>query len=221
MPARVRIASLRKLAIPVSCLFVFGGAVSYGPLDFWPALPFLAYLLVTSAKKKGSYLAVSLGILMISVPLYFAKKEHGALFHPALGRTFVLKKDACFLLFPRGTLVVTTRATEPFVLAREVTREFPCVSSGAERAEVYPRGTKYKVRRVSVSHEQTVERYALHASTPLGDMPLTSFGLFSWEEGKEMAQSDLRNPWFYYPSLLLYWPLSPILVISKFLPMGC
>lgn len=202
---------LRNTIFGISCVFVYGGDVNFGGFDFIPAIPFLGFILFSAYKWKRAYLALAVIVIMTCSPLYFLKKQHGYWFHPALEREFTFNQDICLTEYAHGI--------EHFVLASEIRSDLPCNSSnigGAIKSEILPMGTKFKVKRVSVSNADFGESYVIHADTKMGELALYGNEFAVWMDGKKIEQGDLRRAIFYIPSLLMYWPVSPFLIPAIF-----
>lgn len=194
--------ALRPLLFVAASIFVYGGSVNYGAFDFLPAVPFLVFVLYAAWKWKGNYAAACSLLALVCTPLYVLKGEHGALFHPSLGRELRTTADTCLTLY--------RISGQEFVIMTEL--QGNCDSSNkidAVKWEILPKGSKLTVDAVSVSNADFGEDYVVHSKVPLGNVRLyPSFDkIFAWLDGSRVKQSDLRRPEFYYPSLLMYWPI--------------
>lgn len=195
--------SLPKIiAFWVSCLFVYGGAVNYGGFDFIPAIPFLIFVVLAAFAWKKTYLVVVILLAIICMPLHYLKKQHGDLFHPNLGREFSFSQDVC--------LTKHQYENENYVLSSEITPNLSC------DGETLPKGSKLTIKKITVSNADLGESYVIHADTHLGELSLYGNKLAVWSDGKPIEQSDLRRAIFYVPSLLMYWPVFPILLMTMF-----
>lgn len=190
----------------LSCIGVYGGAVNYGGFNFIPAIPFCAFVIYASLKWRRFFLATTLILFVSCATLYILKKQHGPLFHPALGQEFSFKQDMCLQKFTEGSVLAT-----PF------TDKLPCVNDGSlgglESVQILPANTRLKISRISVSNADMGERYVIHAHTPLGEL-YYSQNLAVWINEQTITQSDLRRAIFYGPSLLMYWPMVPIFLMN-------
>jgi hypothetical protein len=206
---------LKPLAFGIASIFVYGGSVNYGGFDFLPAAPYLLFVLYAALKWRRSYATACVLLVLVCVPLYVLKWKHGPLFHPALGKEMKTNEDTCLTLFKISK--------EEFVLMSEI-RENKCDSShmgDAVRWEVLPKGAKLTVDRVSVSNADFGESYVIHSKVALGDISLypSNQKALYWLNGKGVEQSDLRRGIFYYPSLLMYWPMAPVMIRSILLSL--
>lgn len=205
------ISLFKKISFWISCLFVYAGAVNYGGFDFLPAIPFLVFVVLAAFAWKKIYLVAVVMLALICAPLYYLKKQHGDLFHPNIGREFSFIQDVCLTQYKYQNDI--------YVLLSEIQSNSPCDSSnisGAIKWEILPKGTKLVVKKIVVSNADLGESYVIHADTHLGDLSLFGSQLAVWADGRPIAQSDLRRAIFYVPSLLMYWPAIPILLLTVF-----
>jgi len=201
---------LKPLAFGIASIFVYGGSVNYGGFDFLPAVPYLLFVLYASLKWRRGYATACALLVLICVPLYVLKRRHGPLFHPVLGKELKTNEDTCLTLFKTSG--------QEFVLMSDI-RQNKCDSSStsdAVRWEVLPKGSKLTVNSVSVSNADFGETYVIHSKVALGDISFYTSDqkALYWLDGKRVEQSDLRREIFYYPSLLMYWPMAPFLIRS-------
>lgn len=197
---------LKLILFLISCVGVYGGAVNYGGFDFLPAIPFLAFVVFVSVKWKKLYRTATLALIFICASLYLLKLQHGSLFHPALEKEFMFKYDVCLAFYEKTAFV------------RKLDDKNPCVSDLLVKAK-----TPLKISRISVSNADMGEVYVIHSKTPHGEL-YYSFNydrgpvfdnLAIWPNGEPIQQEDLRRDIFYVPSLMMYWPVFPILLLSR------
>lgn len=189
---------LKVILFAMACAVTYGGAVNYGGFDYLPAIPFILFILFAAAVWKKFYLIVTIVLALICTPLYILKKQHGPLFHPAIGKEFSFKQDMCFRPSSPGS-----------VLVMPITEDLTCHESKVLKAN-----TVLKISRISVSNADMGETYVIHAATAEGELYLSGNydNAAIWPNGEAIQQSDLRRLIFYGPSLLMYWPIFPFIL---------
>lgn len=110
---------------------------------------------------------------------------------------------------------------ETFVLISKITPETTCHNNKNPQIldkEILLKGSELKVKKISVSNADLGEDYIIHADTKLGELTLYNhqYESATWIDGQKIDQKDLRRAIFYIPSLILYWPIIPILIFSTF-----
>lgn len=209
MELKERLTRLRPVMFAVASLFVYAGSVNYGGFDFLPAIPFLIFVLYSAVKWRWHYTLACIILAFVCIPLYVLKKNHGILFHPSLGREFTTTENTC--------LTVYNVSGEQFILLSELI-ENKCDSSNLGQAvkwELFPKDSKLVVEAISVSNADFGESYVIHSKVPLGPTKIYGTKRFlAWIDGKQIEQSDLRRAVFFYPSLLMYWPMLPYFLLS-------
>ena len=192
--------ALKVVLFIIACVGCYGGAVNYGGFDYLPAIPFIFFVIYAAALWRKFYLVVAIVLFLICTPLYILKKQHGPLFHPAIGKEFSFKQDMC--LAPSGP---------DSVIASPVTEDRPCYQS-----KILPVKTILKISRISVSNADMGETYVIHAATPEGELYLShNYDTAVWPNGEVIQQSDLRRLVFYAPSLMMYWPIFPFVLLNS------
>ncbi len=189
------------LLFTISLVGIFGGAVNLGAFGVFPAFPFLLFACYWAIQKRGKTLIALVTVLVVSGGMYLVKITDRSFFFPALGHEILVSKDICLIQFDK------------LVLISELDGECDHKSlGGAIGSHVLEKNTKLKIDHVEVSHSDFGEHYILRAKTKFGLIyyRFTDKGLFSFTNGEIVAASDLRREVFYYPSLLMYWPLIPI-----------
>ncbi len=200
---------IKKIIYGIACAFVYGGAVNYGGFDFLPAIPFLIYILIAAFKWRRAYTLVTSLFLLVCVTLYYLKNVHGNLFHPNSGKEFFFTQDVCLTEYRTNS--------ERFVLVSELRQDQPCNSSNmgdAVRWQIFKKEKKLNIKRISVSNADFGESYVIHAETEIGEVVIYKDTFLSWPDGRRIEQADLRRSIFYFPSLLMYWPISPVLFFT-------
>jgi hypothetical protein len=94
------------------------------------------------------------------------------------------------------------------------------ISQGREVDMVLPKGSRLMINEVEVSHADMGERYTITSKSEFGRLVLISPEDASFDGLKLLSEDDLRYPYFYYPSLLMYWPVEFFVLldhISSFL----
>jgi len=199
-----RFPALKPALFCIAALFVFGGSVNYGAFDFIPALPFLAFVVYAALNWRKWYAPAAVVLVLACTGLYCLKKEHGVLFHPALGRTFVLAEDACLRLYQYKEESFALANAEPTCRTRPM--------KDAVKAQALPKGTRLTVDRVTVDNGEFGERYVITARTVLSERTRFPLQLIQWQDGAPARESDLRRAVFYDAALLMYWPVAPVLL---------
>ncbi len=187
----------------ISLVGIFGGAVNLGAFGIFPAFPFLIFAFYWAIQKRGKSLIVLVAVLVVSGGMYLVKITNRSFFFPALGQDIFVSKDICLTQFDKSVLV------------SELDGECDHKSlGGAIGSHVLEKNTKLKIDQVEVSHSDFGEHYILRAKTEYGLIyyRFTDKGLFNFKNGEIVEVSDLRREIFYYPSLLMYWPLIPIAI---------
>lgn len=187
----------------ISLVGIFGGAVNLGAFGVFPAFPFLIFACYWAIQKRGKSLIALVAVLVISGGMYLVKKNNRSYFFPTLGDDIFVSKDICLIQFNKSVLV------------SELDGECDHQSlGGAIGSYILKKNTKLKIDQVEVSHSDLGEHYILRAKTEYGLIyyRFTDKGLFVFKSGETVEVSDLRCEIFYYPSLLMYWPLIPIAI---------
>jgi hypothetical protein len=195
---------LTAILFGMCCVFVFGASVNYGWSGPAMGLPFLVYMGVVATRRKGIYLWLAVPWVLFCGALFQFKGQHGKFFHPALGREFRLKTDVCF--DQRGAYPTTIHMPTP---------DWPCQpGTGVARADIVKKGAVFKVDSVSVSNADMGESYIIHSETRFGtlDIPPSSYEFVEWANGEPIKQRHLTNPVFYFPALLMFWPMLPTML---------
>ena len=193
----------------ISWVGAYGGVVNYGGFDLLPAIPFFVFVIYVALKWRKAYLAMTVVLFIVCNVLYILKKQHGPLFHPPLGQEFTFKQDMCLHKY------------DGFVLPAEISDKLPCVNDGSMggllAVQILPANTPLKISKISVSNADMGETYVIHAPTPFGEIYLSGNrdNLAVWANGEVIQQKDLRRAIFYLPSLMMYWPVLPLIFLNR------
>ena len=192
----------------ICCAFIFGGAVNNGSFSYLPAVPFLVPFLYAGKNWGRRYLIICASFSVICLSLYFLRKQNTRIFYPALGKEYLTVEDSCITEY--NGFVLMSNGIDKSCDASNM--------SGSKKTMFLPRGSKLQVAGVSVSHTEFAENYLAHSPTPIGDLQVDLVGNkpFTWVDGSAVRESDLRRDIFYYPSLLMYWPMSPLMLFTVF-----
>ncbi|NUM60110.1 MAG: hypothetical protein HUU56_15860 [Bdellovibrionaceae bacterium] len=109
--------------------------------------------------------------------------------------------------------------TQTHVTVVEISDKSPCDIlglNGAKKFQVFSKGEILEIKKISVSNADFGEHYVIHSETALGELELASNNLAIWLDGKPVTQSDLRRTIFFLPSLLMYWPMAPVMLPTLF-----
>jgi hypothetical protein len=87
-----------------------------------------------------------------------------------------------------------------------------------KKSKIVVKGTKYRIERTEVDHADFGERF--HAIVHDTDGNLTIFNpeIFEFSDGSKLTEKDLQQPYLYYPSLLMDWPIIPLMLVSFLSP---
>lgn len=190
----------RNISFCIACIFTFGGLVNYGTAGIIPAVPMILFLIFIYFRWGKKYRRLIIIFFAIAIPLYFLKFQHGVLFHPILGSEVMLNQDGCLEVENRIAFI------EP------LSPQTPCKDSN-----IVLKGAKFKVKEVGVSNGEFVETYFLRADTNLGllyHVPSERSEVLSLANGEAIKQSDLHREIFFWPSTLMLWPMSPVLLLK-------
>ncbi|UXR65200.1 hypothetical protein EZJ49_02920 [Bdellovibrio bacteriovorus] len=204
--------SLRPWVFALAGLFVYGGTVNLGFSDIFLALPFVLFVIYAALKWGRKYLLCAVLLLVVLAPLYYLKKQHSAIFFPATGKHFTVSEDVCLILH-------RSNYSGDFVVVTSITADRPCghdPGSEAVRWVTLKARTPLQVREVSVSHADMGESYVIHTDSELGDVAFYGNQFIVWPDGRKIEQHELRRAIFYTPSLLMYWPTGPIMLMTLF-----
>lgn len=182
-----------------------------GPLGVIPAIPFLLIVLLAAAKWERFYLTATLVLMILCLPLYFLRKQQGLLFHPSIGRNFVVTKDLCMNIFqPEGG--------SSYVFLTRMGTESVCDNdrlSGADHTELIKAGTSWSVERVEVAYNNGEENDVIHAETPQGHLRVSHTELMVWDNGEKIVVEDFHRAIFFYPAKLMNWPMVLVPLFSS------
>lgn len=199
----------KTIAIIICAIFTFGGAVNMGWSGFAMAVPFMvgwAYLAWLSGRTA---IITSLCLFVAIIPFYILRLNESSLFFPANGKEIVLNENRCFTIYPNNIIITDIKNEVDCLKEKNV---IPAI----QKSKIVPKGTRYVIERTEVSHVEMGESYNVIISDKDGDGIITVFSstMFDYVDGKPVTQDSLINPYFYYPSLLMAWPLIPIYILN-------
>jgi hypothetical protein len=199
------ISNLTPYLFAICCVAIFGGAVNLGAFSFIPAIPYLLVAIVISLKVHKKYKLILLTTLIVSTPCYFLVQQGGELVYPSLNKTIVTMKDTC----------LTTYDSAKKKSAHINTRNAKEKCRNQKKSTYVPAGSQFTIDQIVVSHANFAEKYIIRSKTKNGLLyfPLWKNEVFKFQNGKMVQESDLWNPIFYYPSLLMYGPALILLLL--------
>lgn len=211
---------LLSTVIFICALFTFSGAVNLGFSGFLMATPFLGLWIIIALMAGRKIIIISLMIfLLLILPFYILKVTTSAIYFPANGKEIVLKQDACFNVYTNKY----TPPFEDFILADSLVNEEDCLRTkqsveDVKKSKIVVKGTKYRIEKTELSHADFGEHF--HAIVHDSDGKLTIFNpkIFDFSNGSKLTEKDLQQPYLYYPSLLMNWPVFPLILKSFLLP---
>jgi hypothetical protein len=214
---------ISKILLIFTCfIFSYGGVVNLGWSGFIMALPFMYVWYIWARKWGQPYTIATIILALLLVPLYVAKKRNADIFYPAIGKEIVLIKDACYY-----QLRSDSPDSETSISVSDSPAPSDCLKEESMGYRKKPRivraGTKHKITRIDVSHSEFEESYVIRALDSEGLLYISSYdyastnsrnALYKYVDGSPISEDSLRQPFFYYPSLLMLWPAIPILILS-------
>ncbi len=203
---------MKSILFAISLIFLIAGAVNLGAFGIFPAIPFLFLMLFLMVKNRGKYLIAGIISIILVSAIYFIRTTKREIFLNSLGKEVVTLKDLCLTKY-RG------QGTEDFVLAMEMKNDKDCDSSNmgdAIKWEFLPRGSKLKIEDINISHADMGEHYSIMTKVELGKLTHLYPHYVSFDGKNPLSASDLRYEFFYWLSLLMYWPVSPIMILTLF-----
>ncbi|HOZ66479.1 MAG TPA: hypothetical protein PLH13_03485 [Burkholderiaceae bacterium] len=217
----VKNRNLLAISIFICAIFTFGGAVNMGLTDFLFATPFMV-LWLAIAIKAGLKIFINscLIFLILILPFYILKINGSSIYFPANGREIMLIEDACF----SKRTNVSNPQYDANIFARKFASKFDCLGEGQswranEKSKFVAKGAKFKIEKTEVSYGDFAENYSVIAHDIDGKLYVRTFfsdhELFAFADGSPLTSSDLRQPFFYYSSLLMYVALFPLLLIAN------
>lgn len=204
------IKRLDALLFALACVGAYGGAVNQGGFGIFPGLPFFGFLVYFASRQDTRYRKAAIVTLCILGALYGLKHLQTPVFQPLVGEEVRLAEDACWLRYDRYATGEVDLAVYPKGLCGHN-------SEYIEETGALPAGQVLMVTAVSVSHADFGERYAFTVDTEYGSAKVYPDKLsaqFQKLNGDPVVESDLRRGIFYYPSLLMYWALVPVILLG-------
>lgn len=185
---------LEKKGYPISCLFVYGGAVNLGGFDIFPAIPFIIYVVIVTLKRGRLFYLSTLLLLLLCIPLYYLKQDNTSrIFYPAVGSQVHLVEDMCLENWKY-------EKSNTYVLMN-IEKNEKCDGKVVQKNSFYP------IQKTIVSHADFSEKYYLWLKIDGQSvwLPYTRTKFIQWTNGDTIEEEDLRRGIFYYPSLLMFW----------------
>ena len=209
-----KIVNNQRIRISLICicaLFTFGGAVNLGFSGFFFATPFLVLWIVLALYSGQKTIILSLLVLSIILFLYILRTNESAIFFPANGKEIVLNQDACFTYSEDGKTIYPPREWVGYDSFRHC-RDEASIVNGIRNSKIIPKGTRYKIESTYVSHQDMGEDYRAILSNGEDTFSINQSQFFEFKDGTKFSQNHLRQPYFYYPSLLMFWLVSPLMI---------
>lgn len=197
----------------VCAIFTYGGAVNLGFSGFAMAVPFMA-LWSFIAYHSPKLLKIISGIIFIIICGFYAlKKTDNNIFYPANGIEITLNKNSCFDSY--------FSSNQKYVLISYSKTPEDCITGKNSMGAVYNSkvvlaGAKYTITRTDTSYANLGEQAIAYLNDIDGEVYVFELSRFNKADGAVLKQSDLRQYYLYYPSLLMYWPVFPILIFTAF-----
>jgi hypothetical protein len=204
---------LASLIMLICTLFTYGGAVNLGFSGFTMAVPFMALWSYIAYHSPKLLKIVSAIIFIIICGFYGLKKTDNNIFHPANGMEITLNKDSCFDSY--------VSSDQKYVLISPSKTPKDCITGknsmgGVYNSKVVSTGTKYTITRTGTSYANLGEQTIAYINDIDGEVYIFDLSRFNKADDSVLKQSDLRQPYLYYPSLLMYWPIFPIFIFTAF-----
>ena len=207
---------LLATVIFVCAIFTFGGAVNLGFSGFLMALPFMILWVLTASMAGKKTILISFVIFLAILFFYFLKLNESKIFFPANNREIVLNQDACFDFYTSEH----SNPKENFILANSLASELECLNnkqskSSVKRSRIVIKGTKFKIFKTEVSWADFGEHFRAVVQDSEGTLTIFNPEIFDFTDGTKLTEDNLRQPYLYYPSLLMYWPVFPVIFSHK------
>lgn len=203
---------MKIVAVIVAAIFTVSGAVNLGAFGIFPAIPFVVFLLFTMFKWGKKFVVIGLVVLVLITPIYIFRKTSPEKFLKSQNKEIVTLTNLCLTKYH-------DTKQENFVLSGEMRNEKDCDSSnihGAQKWEVLPKGSTLKIESIQVSHADMGEKYSITSKVPLGKLVLLYPHNASFDGVEPLTEDDLRYKWLYRLSLLMYWPIFPMMIRTLF-----
>jgi hypothetical protein len=202
---------LKIILICVCALFTFGGAVNQGLSGFIFAIPFLLLWIILIFNSGKKIVIISLIVLLLILILYVLRVKESAIFFPANGKEIVLNQDACFTYSEDGKTMYPPRDWVGYDSFKHC-REEASIVNGIKNSKIVSKGTKYIINSTYVSHQDMGENYIASVSNGEDSFNISDSQLFEFNDGTKFSQNHLRQPYFYYPSMLMIWGVLPTVI---------
>jgi hypothetical protein len=149
--------------------------------------------------------------LLVILFFYVQRTKESPIFFPANGKEIVLNQDACFTYNED-----TKKYSAPYEWEGYDSFQY-CrgdVNSGNEvkKAKIVPKGTKFLITKTRVSHVDMGEIYSVSGCNGEDCFSISGSKIFEFKDGTKISENHLWQPYFYYPSLLMFWLVSPIMM---------
>jgi hypothetical protein len=191
----------------------YGGAVNLGGFGIFPAMPFLIGLIIFGLRAGHPYRLITVVVVLMCGSLWGLKHQQTFVFQPALGDEVSLSVPVCYQRY-------TGYSREPEQLNLRVEAKGRCYkdNSMVETLGSFPVGKTFTINEIRVSHSDFGEHYGVILDSEHGPVSVVQIGkgILIKSNGDPLKESDLRRGVFYYPSLLMYYALLPIIILSAF-----
>lgn len=215
-------APVRVIILGVLYAFSYAGTVNLGWSGIFWAIPFILILGVCCTKWEHTFRIITLSLILTLIPLYILKKLQSDIFFPANGMEITLNQDACLNIY------AASQYSESFALIWPLKEKTDCLTDNSmpdvKEKKILINGTKFTIQKTLVTHGDFGEDYGVllpYNSTPITYQPPATHSatglfatIFNLENGKILIDDELRQPFFYYPSQLMNWPIFPLALIS-------
>lgn len=205
--------SLRISLICICALFTFGGAVNLGFSGFFFATPFLIVWIILALFSGQKTITISSLALLVILFFYVQRVKESPIFFPANGKEIVLNQDACFTYNEDSTKYSAPYEWEGYDSFQYCRAG---VNSGSEikKGKIVPKGTKFVISNTYISHADMGENYKASGCNGEDCFTISESKIFEFQDGTKISQNHLWQPYFYYPSLLMFWIVAPLMMIN-------
>lgn len=204
----------KPVIFAILCIMTYSGSVNLGWSGVIPAIPFLIALVLMGASIGGKYLRVMSLVIVLCGGLLSVKHIQTPVFQPGLGEVVVSTESMCYKDYLKEY-----KASMSGPLSISLDNGSNCSGQASQNPDKgrWPAGKKFTVKGIKVSSPDFVETYSLILDSEHGDVsytPKNQEGLIVKVGGQAIQESDLRRAIFYYPSLLMYYVIFPIMILS-------
>ena len=204
---------IRISLICICALFTFAGAVNLGFSGFFFATPFLLLWIILALFSGQKTITISVLALIVILFFYVQRIKESPIFFPANGKEIVLNQDACFTYNEGAKKYSAPYEWEGYDSFQYCRGD---VNSGSEikKGKIVPKGTKFVIANTYISHADMGENYKASGCNGEDCFSISESQIFEFQNGRKVSQNHLWQPYFYYPSMLMYWLVSPLMIIN-------